>query len=453
MMNAVGGTSVHYWAQHWRLNPWDFQVVSATTKRYGASALPAGTTVTDWPFGYDEMEPYYDKVEYEVGVSGKAGNIKGKLDPAGNIFEGPRQREYPMPALRGTGFTDLLDTTAIARLAPVPQPRGDHEHDLRGSPGCEYHGYCSGAGCPIGAKSSTTWTTIPKAQATGNFTVVGRARVMEILVEDNGRATGVRYIKERHEYIQPADAVLVGGFNYENSRLLLLSKSAAHPKGLGNDTGQVGQHYFSHNTSGSVTAQFPFDLNLWYGMPAQGTALDDFADDNFDHSGLGFIGGGLMWFYTGRSPTSTPTANAPTQNWGSAWKSYVNRLPTGRRTCTSRRQRCPTKATSSTSTRSTPTHSVFRCPGSPAPGGRTRRDRLVHPAEGRPIHDRCRRKHGDDRLARADNHADGRVDSCLRRHADRKRPDNERGRSVRVRSRAPNVGTPRRLGLRHEWLP
>src|SRR4029077_6761846 len=68
MMNAVGGTSVHYWAQHWRLTPWDFAAVSRPAGRYAASAIPAGSTVTDWPFGYDEMEAYYDKVEYEVGV-------------------------------------------------------------------------------------------------------------------------------------------------------------------------------------------------------------------------------------------------------------------------------------------------------------------------------------------------------------------------------------------------
>src|SRR5207245_3663906 len=100
MMNAVGGTSLHYWGLSWRLNPWDFKVVSETTRRYGAGRIPTGSTVEDWPFGYDELEPYYDKVEYEVGVSGQAGNISGRIDPRGNPFEGPRRREYPMAALR-----------------------------------------------------------------------------------------------------------------------------------------------------------------------------------------------------------------------------------------------------------------------------------------------------------------------------------------------------------------
>ena len=87
MMNGVGGTSLHYWAQSWRLSPWDFKVVSETTRRYGKSRIPAGSTVDDWPFGIEEIERYYDIIEREIGVSGKAGNIDGTIDPRGNIFE------------------------------------------------------------------------------------------------------------------------------------------------------------------------------------------------------------------------------------------------------------------------------------------------------------------------------------------------------------------------------
>src|SRR5438067_4706144 len=86
MMNAIGGTSIHYWAQSWRLKPWDFRTRSESIKRYGASSIPAGSTVEDWPLAYDELEPFYDIIEHEVGVSGKAGNIQGRLDSAGNIF-------------------------------------------------------------------------------------------------------------------------------------------------------------------------------------------------------------------------------------------------------------------------------------------------------------------------------------------------------------------------------
>ena len=78
MMNAVGGTTLHYWAQSWRLNPWDFKVVSETTKRYGASRIPNGSTVEDWPFGLEELEPYYDKVEYEMRRVGTGRQHQGR---------------------------------------------------------------------------------------------------------------------------------------------------------------------------------------------------------------------------------------------------------------------------------------------------------------------------------------------------------------------------------------
>src|SRR6476660_3773988 len=112
MMNAIGGTSIHYWAQSWRLKPWDFRTRSESIRRYGPNSIPAGSTLEDWPLTYDELEPFYDIIEHEVGVSGKAGNIQGRLDPAGNVFEGPRQREYPMPPLRGAGFTDHMEDAA-----------------------------------------------------------------------------------------------------------------------------------------------------------------------------------------------------------------------------------------------------------------------------------------------------------------------------------------------------
>ena len=326
MMNAVGGTSVHYWGQSWRLNPWDFKVVSETKRRYGASRIPKGSTVEDWPFGYEELESYYDRVEREIGVSGKAGNINGTLDKRGNIFEGPRKREYPMPPLRGSGFTDLMTTAANKiGLHPFPGPAAITSQPYQGRPGCVYHGYCARGGCHVNSKSSTAVSTIPKAQATGRFKIVTEARVNTIEVDKNGRVAGVIYIKDGREYFQPADVVLLATYTYENVRTLLLSKSPAYPKGLSNNHGQVGKHYFSHNQTASVTALFPFNINTWYGTPSQGVAADDWADDNFDHSGLDFIGGGNLWVYHERRPIAA--ASMSTWNraplWGSAWKVFI----------------------------------------------------------------------------------------------------------------------------------
>jgi gluconate 2-dehydrogenase alpha chain len=327
MMNAVGGTSLHYWAQSWRLNPWDFKAVSETTQRYGTGRIPKGSTVEDWPFGLEELEPHYDRVEYELGVSGQAGNIQGKIDQRGNIFEGPRRREYPMAPLHGSEFTELM-ATAATKLGwhPFPGPAAINSDGYDDRPGCMYHGFCSRGGCPVSAKNSTAVSTIPKAVATGRLKIVTLATTTRVAVDEKtGRVTGVIFVKGDKEYFQPADVVLLGSYTYENVRLLLLSKSKAFPNGLSNNSGQVGKHYFSHAQGSPVTALFPFDINNWYGLPAQGIAIDNWADDNFDHSGLDFIGGGNLWIYSDRRPigAASMTTFGKAPRWGSAWKSFI----------------------------------------------------------------------------------------------------------------------------------
>lgn len=329
MMNAIGGTSIHYWAQSWRLKPWDFKTRSEAIRRYGPNSIPKGSTLEDWPIAYDDLEPYYDMVEREVGVSGKAGNIQGRLDPRGNVFEGPRQREYPMPPLRGAGFTDhMFETAKQLGWRPFHPPAAINSQEYRGRPGCAYHGYCGAGGCHISAKNSTAVTTIPAAQKTGNLTIFDKAQVTRIVAGPDGKVTGVLYIRGGKEYFQPAKAVLVASYTWENSRLLLLSKSKAYPNGLSNNGGQVGRHYFAHwddQAGGGVSALFPRDLNVWYGLPAQGTTVDDWADDAYDHSGLGFIGGTSLHVHTERHPIEAAAMDtygrAPL--WGSKWKAFI----------------------------------------------------------------------------------------------------------------------------------
>src|SRR6201999_3720928 len=95
---ACGGT-VHYGAVSWRLHEDDFRARSQTLERYGASAIPEDSSLADWPLSYADLEPYYDRAEYELGVSGKAGNLQGKKIEGGNVFEAPRRRDYPLPPL------------------------------------------------------------------------------------------------------------------------------------------------------------------------------------------------------------------------------------------------------------------------------------------------------------------------------------------------------------------
>lgn len=327
MMNAVGGTALHYWAQSWRLNPWDFRVASETSRRYGASRIPKGSTVEDWPFGYDELEPYYDRVEREIGVSGQAGNVRGEIDPRGNRFEGPRDRGYPMPPLRWTAFHErMADAARGLGWHPFPGPAAINSERHQDRAGCGYHGFCNKGGCPLDAKNSPHLNTIPRGLDTGNLRVVTRAHVTSVEVDPQGRATGVRYVVGRTEFFQPAKVVLLASYTYENVRLLLLSKSAAFPDGLSNNHGQVGRHYFSHHQGGAVGALFPFDLDAWYGLPAQGVAVDDWADDNFDHADLDFIGGGNLWAMSDRRPISAAgmSTYGRARNWGSEWKRFIH---------------------------------------------------------------------------------------------------------------------------------
>lgn len=328
MMNAVGGTTMHYWAQSWRLNPWDFRVASATRERYGADRIPAGCTVEDWPFDYAELEPYYDQVEYAVGISGQAGNVRGRINTAGNIFEGERQREYPMRPLRASPFTELMgDAARNLDWNPFQGPAAITTELYDGRPPCQYHGFCNKGGCHVQAKSSTAFTTIPKAVATGNLDIVTFARVTNIVTDNDGKVTGVDYVRGNEEFFQPADVVLLASYAYENVRLLLMSKSRAFANGLANNAGQVGQHYMTHHQGAPVTALFDRDLHNWYGLPAQGVAIDEWADDNFDHSDLDFIGGANLWAHTDRKPMSAAKMSTfgEVRNWGSDWKAFIRK--------------------------------------------------------------------------------------------------------------------------------
>lgn len=325
MMNGVGGSSIHYTGQSWRLNPYNFRERSETISRYGASALPPGAEVADWPLSYDELEGYYDRVERAIGISGKAGNIGGRKDPRGNVFEGPRRREYPVKPLRSTGWTEMMDKAARdMRWNPFPGPAAILSEPYQGRGACDYHGFCTFNGCHVAAKSSVNVTTIPAAEETGNLKIVTRARVVRVEVDHEGRASGVTYVRGRQEFFQPADVVLLGTYTYENTRLLFFSSSAAHPAGIGNSTGQLGRHYMAHSYL-SVAGLFPGKrLNRFSGTGAQQVCVDDWDADMFDHTGLGFIGGATLSAGMEAKPLGMARQTPPSvPRWGYAWKRWL----------------------------------------------------------------------------------------------------------------------------------
>ena len=110
--NQAGGGTVHYGAVSWRLHEDDFRARSHTIERYGVSAIPQDSSLADWPLSYAELEPFYDKTEYDLGVAGKAGNLQGRKVDGGNPFEAPRQREYPLPPLTKDQPSVLFETGA-----------------------------------------------------------------------------------------------------------------------------------------------------------------------------------------------------------------------------------------------------------------------------------------------------------------------------------------------------
>src|SRR4029077_20068307 len=122
--NQAGGGTVHYGAVSWRFHEDDFRVRSHTIERYGAKAVPADSSLADWPLSYADLEPYYDRAEYDLGVSGKAGNLQGRKSEGGNPFEAPRRRDSPLPPLMVERAAALFDDGAKKLgLHPFSTPR------------------------------------------------------------------------------------------------------------------------------------------------------------------------------------------------------------------------------------------------------------------------------------------------------------------------------------------
>ncbi|MEJ0028543.1 MAG: GMC family oxidoreductase [Rhizomicrobium sp.] len=317
MMNGVGGSTVHYGALSWRFTPGDFRVRSDTVKRYGESALPPGSSIADWPVSYDDLEPYYDHVEYAVGVSGKGGV---------NPFEGPRSRDYPMPPMRAAGFTKLAEKTMRALgYHPFPRPAAVNSVNYDGRAACSYCGFCSGFACWNDSKSSMLVTAIRRAERTGLLEIRPDSVVTRISVDRANRASGVQYRTLSGEMVeQPARFVVLSTYVYENVRRLLLSKSEAFPNGLSNNHGQVGKNYITH-TYLSLHGLFPGrDLNLFSGMFGQEMGFDDLYGDNFDHTGLGFIRGVTVFSDFQNLPIASAGEVPPdVPKWGQAYKDWL----------------------------------------------------------------------------------------------------------------------------------
>jgi len=328
----AGGGTVHYGSLSWRMHEDDFRVRAKTIERYGADAIPGDSSLVDWPLSYAELEPFYDKAEYELGVSGKAGNLQGKKIDGGNVFEAPRSREYPLPPLLVDQSAILFETGAKKLgLHPFSSPRAIISQPYGDRPGCTYCGFCQAFGCHVGAKSSILVTKLPEADATGNFKLITGAMCHRVNSDNTGKVTGVSYYgPDRSDNTIEADIVVIAPFIYDNTRLMLLSKTDAFPNGLANSSGHLGKHVMAHVMAPVFVTFDDRYVNNFMGPSAQKHTVDDFNADNFDHAGLGFIRGAQLSIGTPNlegGPIAAASMPPPpgTPRWGAAYRDFFAR--------------------------------------------------------------------------------------------------------------------------------
>ena len=270
---CVGGGTFSYGAMAWRFMEQDFRMRST----YGAVE---GSTLDDWPIGYNDLEPYYEKAEWEMGVSG---------DDTGNIFKAPRKKPLPMPPLAPNKEYQVLHPAAQRLgLHPFDVPMLRNTVPYNGRRSCMRCRWCVGFACEVDARTGTHNTVIPTALATGNCELRTGCMTKEILLDERGRARGVTYIDADGRYReQTADLVIVCGGAIESARLLLNTRHRVYPAGLGNRYDWVGRNLQSHSYTGAV-GLFDFDTYDDLG-PGASIAISD-----YNHGNPGLAGGGML---------------------------------------------------------------------------------------------------------------------------------------------------------------
>lgn len=300
---CVGGGTQSYGAMAWRFLPKDFLMRST----YG---VPENSTLEDWPISYDDLEPYYQQAEDEIGVSG---------DMSGDPFHGPRRKPLPMPPLSPTREHVLIDAAARRMgLHPFPIPMLRNSVPYRGRPPCMRCRWCVGFACEVNAKGGTQNTVIPEALATGNCRMETESIASEITLDGSGRPNGVVYsdAKDRRQQVTASMVVVCGGA-IESARLLLNSRSRHFPNGLGNQHDWVGRNLQGHSYSGA-TGLFDFDTFDDLG-PGASVALCD-----YNHGNPGLAGGALLCNEFIGLPIQTINNIPPgVRTWGREHKAFM----------------------------------------------------------------------------------------------------------------------------------
>lgn len=298
---GLGGSTLIYHAMNPRFHESDFCVYSED----GVG--------NDWPITYAELEPYYTKVEYELGVSGPDG-------PDRNPFEPPRSKPYPTPPHEFNMASRTIKRGAERLgLHLVREPLAIPTKDWNGRPACINAGTCA-LGCKISAKSSIDVTYIPKAEKTRRVEIRTECMARKISLGDDGKARGVVYFdKNGSEKEVFARAIVVAGNAVETARLLLLSKSKLFPNGLANSSGLVGKRFMEH-LSVFACGIFPERLDPWRGVPTGGVIQDFYATN----AANGFARG---WTTSVENEGQWPLATANRiEGWGVEHKARMKEI-------------------------------------------------------------------------------------------------------------------------------
>jgi choline dehydrogenase-like flavoprotein len=299
----VGGGSVHFTGNYWRLHEIDF------VERSRKGSVP-GADRDDWPLTYAELEPYYSRVEWEIGVSGLAG---------ASPFDPPRSRPYPLPPLPIKPVGVLAERGARKMgWTAFPAPMAILSRPYKGRAACAHCGLCEAFGCEMRAKSSTLVAMIPEAEATGRCEIRPLSYVRRVEMNNAGRVTGVTYFDaKKSEHFQRAKAVVVCANGAETPRLLLMSASKHFPNGLANSSGWVGTRLM-FNGGAYAGALFEHEINAFKGVVDSRVIHDFYQLD----PKLGIDGGGGLDLRFDFPPIAFATFGLPLDapTWGLDYK-------------------------------------------------------------------------------------------------------------------------------------
>ncbi len=299
---CVGSGTVSYGAMAWRFMEECFKFKTT----YGHIE---GSSIADWPITYDDLEPYYEKAEWEIGVAG---------DDYQNPFAPWRRKPHPMPPFKHNREARLLESAAQKiGFHPFSIPMLRNSVPYMGRPACIRMRNCIGFACPVNAKCGTQNTVIPVALKTGNCELRVNSEVAEILVNDRGKITGVSYFDNKNKRrVQTADIVVLSASAIETPRLMLNSKSRHFPDGIGNSYDWVGRNLQGHAYCGS-DGFFEEDIYDDVG-PGASFAVCDFA-----HNNPGIVGGAIITNEFIRMPFAfSGIRPAGSKGWGKEQKDF-----------------------------------------------------------------------------------------------------------------------------------